>query len=72
MFKEERYINRDDILKERTTDDFCHWVENNLKEWASKRKTDPDGEKLNDCIILGKGLFTISIEKFYLSVDICK
>lgn len=57
MFKEERFVNREDIIKERTTADFCHWVEKKSQEWASKMKIDPDGKELHRRIILGIGLF---------------
>lgn len=45
MFKEEHFINREDIIKERTTADFCHWVEKKDQEWASKIEMDPDGKR---------------------------
>lgn len=57
MFDESRYLTRDDLIKERSTDEFCAWTEQKLSEWASLKRLELDGRELHERIILRKGLF---------------
>ena len=57
MFDESTYLTRDDLIKERSTRQFCEWTERKLTEWASLKKSRPDGRQLHERILMRKGLF---------------
>ena len=57
MFEESKYLSREDLTKERNTEDFCEWVESKLIEWSSVERAGSDGEELHERVMLCRSLF---------------